>query len=223
MHGVFDIIGPIMIGPSSSHTAGAVRIGLMARKILGEEPMEAEICFHGSFAQTYRGHGTDKAIIAGILGFEADDERIKKSLDIADKQGFSYTINTIDLGSAHPNTAVVYLTGASGRSTKIVGSSVGGGNIMISNIDGYDVELAGKYHTLICVHRDKPGVITKVTSVLAEYGINVAFMRVSRKMRGQEALMIIEVDDELLAEAVQKAADVAGVEHCFAILPVLSR
>lgn len=223
MHGVFDIIGPIMIGPSSSHTAGAVRIGLMARKILGEEAIKAEICFHGSFAQTYRGHGTDRAIIAGILGFSADDERIKSALDIAYAQGLCYVFNTVELDGAHPNTAVICLTGRSGRRSRIVGSSVGGGNILISNIDGYEVELAGKYHTLISVHRDKPGVITKVTSILAEYGINVAFMRVSRKIRGEEALMMIEADDALPDEAVRQAASVAGVEHCFAILPVMSR
>jgi L-serine dehydratase len=223
MHGVFDIIGPIMIGPSSSHTAGAVRIGLMARKILGEEPVEAEIFFHGSFAQTYRGHGTDKAIIAGILGFAADDERIKKSLDIAFAKGLKYEFSTIELSEAHPNTAVVYLTGASGRRVKIIGSSVGGGNIMITNIDGYEVELAGKYHTLIIIHKDKPGAITRVTSILAEYGINVAFMKVARKMRGQEALMIIEADDELSAEIVERTAKAEGVEHSFAILPVMNK
>lgn len=212
-----------MIGPSSSHTAGAVRIGLMARKILGEEAIKAEIWLHGSFAQTYRGHGTDRAVIAGILGFDADDERIKSALDIAYAQGLHYVFKTVELDSAHPNTAVICLTGRSGRSSRIIGSSVGGGNIMISNIDGYEVELAGKYHTLISVHRDKPGMITKVTSILAEYGINVAFMRVSRKTRGEEALMMIEADEALPDEAVRQAAAVAGVEHCFAILPVMGR
>jgi L-serine dehydratase len=220
MRGVFDIIGPIMIGPSSSHTAGAVRIGLMARKILGEEPLQATIELHGSFAQTYKGHGTDKAIVAGIMGFATDDERIKDALSIAVSNGLKYQINTTDLGDVHPNTAVVYLIGKSGRMTRIVGTSVGGGNIRITNIDGYDVELTGQYHTLISIHHDRPGVITKVTSVLSKYKINIAFMRVSRKSRGAEALMIIEVDEQIPDDVLEETKQVRGVAHSFRIPPI---
>lgn len=144
MHGVFDIVGPVMIGPSSSHTAGAVRLGLMARKILGEPAVRAEINLHGSFAQTYRGHGTDKALIAGILGFAPDDERIREALRLAEEQGLSYRFQKVSLEQAHPNTAVIHLTGASGRTARVRGSSVGGGNIRITNIDGYEVELTAR-------------------------------------------------------------------------------
>ncbi|MBP2632907.1 MAG: sdhB [Firmicutes bacterium] len=220
MRGVFDIIGPIMIGPSSSHTAGAVRIGLMARKILGEEPVQATIELYGSFAQTYKGHGTDKAIIAGIMGFATDDERIKDALSIAVSKGLEYQINTTDLGDAHPNTAVIYLIGEAGRMTKVVGASIGGGNIRITNIDEYDVELTGQYHTLISIHNDRPGVITKVTSVLAKYKINVAFMRVSRKSRGAEALMIIEVDEPIPDDVLEETKQVHGVTNSFRIPPI---
>lgn len=220
MRGVFDIIGPIMIGPSSSHTAGAVRIGMMARKILGEEPVQATIELHGSFAQTYKGHGTDKAIIAGIMGFATDDERIKDALSIADSKGLKYQINTIDLGDAHPNTAVIYLIGEAGRMSKLVGASIGGGNIRITNIDEYEVELTGQYHTLISIHHDRPGVITKVTSILAKYKINVAFMRVSRKSRGAEALMIIEVDEAISDDVLEETKQVCGVTNSFRIPPI---
>lgn len=220
MRGVFDIIGPIMIGPSSSHTAGAVRLGLMTRKILGEEPTQATIEFHGSFAQTYKGHGTDKAIVAGIMGFSTDDERIKESLNIAVHKGLKYEIHTIDLGDAHPNTAVIYLFGQSGHMTRVVGASIGGGNIRITNIDGYDVELTGQYHTLISIHHDRPGMITMVTSILAKYKINIAFMRVFRKSRGAEALMMIEVDDQISEEVLEEIKEVPGVAKSFHIPPI---
>lgn len=151
MHGVFDIVGPVMIGPSSSHTAGAVRLGLMARKILGEPAVRADINLHGSFAQTYRGHGTDKALIAGILGFAPDDERIREALQLAEEKGLSYRFQKVNLEQAHPNTAVIHLTGTSGRTARVRGSSVGGGNIRITNIDGYEVELTGTYPALITI------------------------------------------------------------------------
>lgn len=220
MHSVFDIIGPVMIGPSSSHTAGAVRLGLIARTILGEEPLRADIALHGSFAKTYRGHGTDKALLAGILGWRTDDERIRDALQIAAQKGIVYTFSKVDLGDVHPNTVSISLSGTSGRISRIVGASVGGGNIMVTNIDGYEVEMTGRYSTLITVHCDQPGVITNVTSVLAKYSINVAFMRVSRKRRGDEALMILEVDDVISDDIVEKTKQVYGVKHSFAISPI---
>lgn len=217
MHGVFDIVGPIMIGPSSSHTAGAVRLGLMARKILGEKVLKAGIQLHGSFAQTYRGHGTDKALIAGILGFAPDDERIVSALNIAKNQGVAYSFQTIKLEDAHPNTAIIYLTGETGRVAKVCGASVGGGNIMITNINGYAVELTGEYPALITIHHDKPGVITQVTQILARYAMNIAFMRVSRQNRGESAMMIMELDDEPADEVIDDCANVYDVEKAFAI------
>ena len=217
MHGVFDIVGPIMIGPSSSHTAGAVRLGLMARKILGEKVLKAGIQLHGSFAQTYRGHGTDKALIAGILGFAPDDERIVSALNIAKNQGVAYSFQTIKLEDAHPNTAIIHLTGETGRVAKVCGASGGGGNIMITNINGYAVELTGEYPALITIHHDKPGVITQVTQILARYAMNIAFMRVSRQNRGESAMMIMELDDEPADEVIDDCANVYDVEKAFAI------
>ena len=217
MHGVFDIVGPVMIGPSSSHTAGAVRLGLMARKILGEEAVRAEINLHGSFARTYRGHGTDKALIAGILGFAPEDERIREALQIARDHGLEFSFQTVNLEEAHPNTAVIYLVGRSGRTARVRGASVGGGNIMISNIDGYNVELTGQYPALITIHHDCPGVITRVTQILAHAAVNIAFMRVSRQNRGETAMMIMELDEEPAAEVIKECQQADNVEYAFAI------
>ena len=143
MHGVFDIIGPVMIGPSSSHTAGAVRLGRMAFKILGEPAVKAEISLSGSFAKTGRGHGTDKALIAGIMGFLPDDERIRNALEIAKRHGLDYSFESVNIRDAHPNTAKIYLIGVTGRTAKLIGASIGGGNIRVTNIDGYDVDITG--------------------------------------------------------------------------------
>ncbi len=217
MHGVFDIVGPVMIGPSSSHTAGAVRLGLMARKILGEEAVRAEINLHGSFARTYRGHGTDKALIAGILGFVPEDERIREALQIAGDHGLEFSFQTVNLEEAHPNTAVIYLVGRSGRTARVRGASVGGGNIMISNIDGYQVELTGQYPALITIHHDCPGVITRVTQILAHAAVNIAFMRVSRQNRGETAMMIMELDEEPAATVIEECQQADNVEYAFAI------
>ena len=217
MHGVFDIVGPVMIGPSSSHTAGAVRLGLMARKILGEPAVRAEINLHGSFARTYRGHGTDKALIAGILGFAPEDERIREALQIARDHGLEFSFQTVNLEEAHPNTAVIYLVGRSGRTARVRGASVGGGNIMISNIDGYQVELTGQYPALITIHHDCPGVITRVTQILAHAAVNIAFMRVSRQNRGETAMMIMELDEEPAATVIEECQQADNVEYAFAI------
>lgn len=217
MRGVFDIIGPVMIGPSSSHTAGAARLGLMTGKILGEQPVKAEILLHGSFAQTYRGHGTDKALLGGILGFAPEDMRLREALDIAAQQGLLYSFAPVDIPEAHPNTAIIKLTGESGRVIQVEGASVGGGNIRITRIGDFDVDLTGKYPALIIVHKDRPGVVNRVTSILARYKINIAYMRVSRKMRGQEAMMILETDDELSTEVVEDCCEIPRLLTAFAI------
>lgn len=217
MRGVFDIIGPVMIGPSSSHTAGAARLGLMTGKILGEKPLKAEILLHGSFAQTYRGHGTDKALLGGILGFAPEDMRLREALNIAAQQGLVYSFAPVDIPEAHPNTAIIKLTGESGRVIQVEGASVGGGNIRITRIGDFDVDLTGKYPALIIVHKDRPGVVNGVTSILARYKINIAYMRVSRKMRGQEAMMIVETDDELSTEVVEDCCEIPRLLTAFAI------
>lgn len=221
MYGVFDIIGPVMIGPSSSHTAGAARLGKMARTILGEEPSSAFIELHGSFAQTYRGHGTDKALVAGLLGFNTDDVGIKDALSTAPQRGLNVTFKSVDLGdSAHPNTAVFHLSGVSGRKVKVVGASTGGGNIKITEIDGYAVELTGEYHTLISIHKDKPGVIALITHMLAQEGVNIAFMRVSRREKGLQALAIIEADIPLPAHILTAINSIPAVQLSLLIPPL---
>ena len=158
-----------------------------------------------------------QALIAGILGFAPDDERIREALQLAEEKGLSYRFQKVNLEQAHPNTAVIHLTGASGRTARVRGSSVGGGNIRITNIDGYEVELTGTYPALITIHHDRPGIITKVTQILARYEYNIAFMRVSRHSRGEMAMMILELDEPLDEDVVAECCEVYEVEHAFAI------
>ena len=192
-------------------------MGRVCHKLLAEKVVRADIFFHGSFLATGKGHGTDKALLAGIMGFSTEDERIRNALEIAVERGISYQFCCVNLGEAHPNTAVLYLTGSSGKKARIIGASVGGGNVMITNIDGYDVALTGQYPALIVVHRDCPGIIAKVTNVLARYEVNIAFMRVSRHSRGAEALMILETDDLLSDDVVEECRQVCDVEDAFSI------
>lgn len=199
----FDIIGPIMVGPSSSHTAGAVRIGKVARMVLGEEPVKAIILLHGSFARTYKGHGTDRAIIAGIMGFDVDDGRIVNSFDIANERKLQFIIKEEDMGSVHPNTAKVELSSENGRTISIIGSSIGGGNIVIINVNDIAVEFTGQYDTIIINHQDKPGIIAQVTDTLAKKNINIAFMKVYRSLKGGDAMMVIEADQKIDQEIMK--------------------
>jgi len=212
MLGVFDIIGPIMIGPSSSHTAGAVRIGKYAYSILGEKPVKARIGFSGSFAKTYRGHGTDKAIIGGILGMDTDDERIRSSFDIAREEGLEYTFETLELEGVHPNTADIELEGASGRIVNVRGSSIGGGNILINRINGADVMISGKSTALIITHLDLPGMVAKVSNILGTNGININKFSLSREEKGGIAIMTIEIDGGIASSIKQTIQEIANVK-----------
>ena len=189
----------------------------MAGKILGEQPVKAEIKLHGSFAQTYRGHGTDRALIAGILGFQPDDERIRNSMDIARERGLDFSFSKVEIFEAHPNTAIIELTGVSGRRTVVTGASIGGGNINILNIDGFEVNLSGQYPAMLVIHRDVPGVINKVTWALSRFEINIAFMRLSRKSRGEEALMLLETDENVPEEVVEECKQVHNVSDVFTV------
>ena len=191
---VFDIIGPRMTGPSSSHTAGAVRLANMARQIAGGDVAEAAFTLYGSFAQTGRGHGTDKALIAGALGMAPDDPRIKDAYQIARASDVPVSVEYSDEPVRQPNTARIRITGSDGSVTDVLGVSVGGGNILITEIDGLGVELTGDYPTLVAQYRDEPGVIAEVTHVLAQLKINIAFMRVFRHGRGEDAYMTVETD-----------------------------
>jgi len=194
---VFDIVGPVMIGPSSSHTAGAVRIGYVAGLLLGKPAVKAEIHLHGSFAKTYKGHGTDKALIAGILGMMPDDERIRNSPLLAEEAGLAVTIISDTIPGAHPNTARIILTSAEGGQVSVQGSSIGGGNILINQINGLPVEFSGQSDTLIILHRDIAGVIAEVSQYLGERGINISNFRLSRSEKGGIAIMTIEVDGKV--------------------------
>ena len=208
---VFDILGPIMIGPSSSHTAGAVRIGKYARSVLGKKPVKAVIRFSGSFAKTYKGHGTDKAVIAGILGMDTDDSRIRNSMQIATEEGLDFIFIEEDIDGAHPNTAEITLTDADGRSALIQGASIGGGNIVINKINDTEVSISGKSDTLVIPHDDVPGMIAVVTNILAEKGVNVHGFSLGRDRKGGIAVMTIEIDgdiDESINEAIMECPNI---------------
>ena len=194
---VFDLLGPIMVGPSSSHTAGAVRLGGMARKILGEEPVQVKILLHGSFATTGKGHGTNLALVAGLLGMATDDERIPEALKIAEERGLKVSFEITDLGEVHPNTVKFDLLGEHGSQVQVIGSSVGGGTIVIRQINDFQVEIRGDYPTLVILHQDLPGVVAQVTLLLSTVQINIARMLVSREKKGAEALMVLETDQTI--------------------------
>lgn len=191
---VFDILGPVMIGPSSSHTAGAARIGRITLALLGAPAVRADILLHGSFAKTYKGHGTDKALIAGVMGMSTDDGRIRRALELAQEQGLQVTITESEIDGSHPNTARVTLADAKGRTVTLLGSSIGGGNILVTEINGMGVSITGQYTTLIVLHRDAPGTIASVTEVMADAGVNICNFRLSRQQRGGQAVMTIEID-----------------------------
>lgn len=209
---VFDIIGPVMVGPSSSHTAGAARIGLVSRRLMGEEIVSASILFHGSFEATGRGHGTDRAVLAGLMGMSCDDERIPDAFDIARDRGFDFSFGSIDLGEgAHPNSVKMNLTGVSGRRMEIIAASVGGGRIQICSIDGLAAMFSGDYPTLIVENNDQPGVVSKVMRILSDRSINVATLQLDRDSRGGHAVTVIECDQEIPEEARSSLAEQDGI------------
>ena len=216
---VFDIIGPVMIGPSSSHTAGAARLGYVARKILGEPPVRAEIRLSGSFAQTFRGHGTDKALIAGILGFLPDDIRVRDSLELAGRMGLDYTLRCEDIPGAHPNTTRITLEGETEKVT-VQGASVGGGNILVDEINGMAVHVTGQSNTLVVLHHDKPGTIAAVTNFVAYSGVNIGNFRLSRPQKGGQAVMTIEVDGEIPDLLVENLKILPNIIHVVLIRAV---
>ncbi|MSP92521.1 MAG: L-serine ammonia-lyase, iron-sulfur-dependent, subunit beta [Myxococcales bacterium] len=212
MVSLLDIIGPVMVGPSSSHTAGACRIALVARALCCGTPERARIELHGSFARTGKGHGTDRALVGGLLGFAPDDARLRASLELAAGLGLLATIETTRLrGAHHPNTARLTLERA-GRSVQLVGSSLGGGRIAVTEIDGFALDLSGAYDTLIVEARDAPGVVAAVTAELAAAKVNVAGMRVSRHRKGGDAIHVYELDapaDEAALASIRALAAVA--------------
>ena len=208
---VFDIMGPIMVGPSSSHTAGAAKIGFTARQLLREEIKQVKLYLHGSFLATGKGHGTDKALIAGLLGMKPDDDRIPDSFQYAKEQGLVYEFAGIELKNAHPNSVLLKLEGVKGNKLEIVASSIGGGSIMINQINGIQADVCACYPTLIVNNEDKPGHVSMVTSVLSHKAVNIGTMRIYRDKRGGNAVMIIECDQEVSLDVIETLRKAEGV------------
>ncbi|MDB4882190.1 MAG: L-serine dehydratase, iron-sulfur-dependent, beta subunit [Gemmatimonadetes bacterium] len=196
MVSLLDIIGPIMVGPSSSHTAGACRLGLLARGLIGGTPERARIELHGSFARTGEGHGTDKAIAGGLMGFRPDDERLRDALDIAEREQLDYTFEKTTLSDeAHPNSVRLTLERGDRHAT-MIGASLGAGRVRVSEINGYAVDVTGNYHTIVLIAEDVKGSVAAIATILAEHGLNIATLRLSRKERGGDAFMAIEIDEQ---------------------------
>lgn len=210
---IFDIIGPIMVGPSSSHTAGAVRIGRIARNIFGRQPNRAEISLYGSFARTYRGHGTDIALVGGILNYNTDDEHIVDSLAQAKTEGIEVEFKIITEELYHPNTARVRLS--NGEDTlELLGISLGGGKVSIREIDGFKISLTGESPTMLVFHYDRYGAIAQVAQILALSKINIGHMEVARRSKGDRALMVIETDQDISPDTLH---GVNSIEHVYKV------
>ncbi|WP_248927099.1 L-serine ammonia-lyase, iron-sulfur-dependent subunit beta [Paenibacillus hamazuiensis] len=207
---VFSIIGPAMVGPSSSHTAGAVRLGRVARELLGCTPERADIAFFGSFADTYRGHGTDLAVAAGLLGCDTDDMRIPQSLELAVEAGMQVFFRSGRGLAAHPNTAEIRLI-AGDREVHMRGASIGGGNIEIENVNGFDVRFSAMYPTLLVFHADRPGMIAAIAGMLGRENINIGSMDLDRKGRSGAALTAIESDSGFAPELLERLSALSDV------------
>ena len=209
---LYDIIGPVMVGPSSSHTAGAVKIGYVSRKLMAQPIVKAQILLYGSFLATGKGHGTQIAIVAGLLGMKTDDCRIPDSFRLAEETGMEISFGEAELKDAHPNSAQLILTGADGRQLEIVGESIGGSRINIASIDGLSANFSGDYPTLIVHNLDQPGHVAEVTSMLSHKSVNIATMQLYRAGRGGHAVMVIECDQEVPKESIQWLAHLEGIE-----------
>jgi L-serine dehydratase len=207
---VFSIIGPAMIGPSSSHTAGAVRLGRIGRSMLGYTPSSAEIHFYGSFAETYRGHGTDIAIIGGLMNFSTDDALLPQSPVIARQIGMDVTFHTGSGAALHPNTVKMILKGGN-REISVTGCSIGGGNVQITRINQFDIRFTGMCPALVVFHLDRPGLIADITRILSDAGINISHMDVDRLSRNGAALTVLELDSPAGDDIAAKIALISGV------------
>ncbi len=214
---VFDIIGPIMIGPSSSHTAGAARIGKVARSLFRRQPEWADIYFFGSFAKTYKGHGTDVAIVGGILDFDTFDERIIESVKLAEKEGMKINFFEEEAITDHPNTVKIRMGDKDGE-LELVGISIGGGKIEIIELNGFVLRLSGHHPAILVEHNDRFGAIASVSNVLAKYEINIGHMEVSRKEVGKKALMTIEVDQNIDDKILD---EISGLPNMIAVTKIV--
>lgn len=208
---IFDIVGPIMVGPSSSHTAGAVRIGYIAGKLLEEPIKKAEILLYGSFLATGEGHGTKKAIVAGLLGMKPDDYNISKSFEIANDKNIQIEFGEAKLTEAHPNSALIKLESMTGTKLEILGESIGGSRINIAQIDGIETNFSGECPTLIVHNMDQPGHVFEVTSMLAHKCVNIATMQLYRASKGGSAVMVVECDQKIPKEGIEWLKNVEGI------------
>ena len=209
---LFDIVGPVMVGPSSSHTAGAVKIGYVSRKLMAQPIVKAEILLYGSFLATGKGHGTQLAIVAGLLGMKEDDSRIPDSYNVAKEAGMEISFGEAKIKDGHPNSVQLILTGKDGKQLEIVGESIGGSRINIASIDGLSANFSGDYPTLIVHNLDQPGHVAEVTSMLSHKSVNIATMQLYRESRGSRAVMVIECDQEVPKESVKWLAHLEGIE-----------
>lgn len=209
---LFDIVGPVMVGPSSSHTAGAVKIGYVSRKLMAQPIVKAEILLYGSFLATGKGHGTQLAIVAGLLGMKEDDSRIPDSYNAAKEAGMEISFGEAKIKDGHPNSVQLILTGKDGKQLEIVGESIGGSRINIASIDGLSANFSGDYPTLIVHNLDQPGHVAEVTSMLSHKSVNIATMQLYRESRGSRAVMVIECDQEVPKESVKWLAHLEGIE-----------
>jgi L-serine dehydratase len=207
---ILDVMGPVMVGPSSSHTAGTARLGRVAREILDEDPTEVHFYLHPPLAATYRGHGSDFALVGGSIGLNVDDPRIPEAIRIAEQMDVKVEFSDEDLGEVHPNTVRIEIRGPN-RETEIVGSSIGGGVIEVFKIDGFQTRFKGDSPTLLLFYRDRPGMIAEVANIIAEEGINIASLYCSRKQRGKDAFMQVDVDSPLSLAALQRIRSLTDV------------
>ena len=217
---VFDVLGPNMIGPSCSHTAGAARIAYLAQKMINGPLVRVDFTLYGSFARTYRGHGTDRALLGGIMGFDTDDMRIRDSFRIAEEKGIAFCfVPNEEETDVHPNTVDIHMVNAAGQEMTVRGESLGGGKARISRINGVDVDFTGEYSAVIVIQKDRPGVVAHVTKVLSDRGVNIAFMRLFRKAKGEIAYTIVESDGRLPEDMAQKLEDNENVQNVMIIQP----
>ena len=210
---IFDIMGPVMVGPSSSHTAGAARIGLITRRLLGGQPARAELLLHGSFAATGAGHGTDRALVAGLLGMRPDDARLPRAFELAKRAGMELALGKTVLRGAHPNSVLLRVEDAAGGKLEVVASSLGGGRVQVCAIDGLEARFNGEMPTLIIRNQDRPGMVAEVTAVLTRWAVNIATMQLYRNMRGGLAVMVLESDQPIRSAAVEELRACPGIER----------
>lgn len=214
---IFDVVGPVMIGPSSSHTAGAARLARIARLIVGKPFHRVTFGLHGSFAKTYKGHGTDLALVAGVLGLYEDDEKLSEAFTIADAQGISYSFYEEELIGMHENSVKMTFYLDDGSTSSIIGSSIGGAQIVIRKINNFEVDFSAQNSTLIIKQADKKGIVSFISRILADHDINIGVMKLSRKSKGDQAFCVIETDSEIPDSAVQQMKALDGVENVCAI------